>query len=678
MAWQIGGDVGGTFTDLLALDPERGVFRVAKVPSTPEDQSVGFIDGLAVLEADLAAVAALVHGTTVATNAVLERKGARCGLITTAGFRDILELGRRTRPNPYGMTGSFEALIPRDLRAEVPERIDAAGRILTPLDEAAVRQEVRRLRERGAEALVIHFVHAYANPAHEQRCAEIARDIWPNRFVTLGSDILREVREFERGSTAALNGYVQPIVSRYLGRLSQNLRSAGLNNELLVMQGNGGMMAAGTAIDLAVHTVMSGPAAGAIAAARIGVQAGYPNLVACDMGGTSFDVSLIAAGEPALSAEKDIAYGVPLRVPLVDIHTIGAGGGSIARITRAGLLQVGPESAGARPGPIAYARGGTAVTVTDANLVLGRLNPDRLTGVAGGAPMERIAAAIEEQIGAPLGLDTVDAAAAVLAVTSNQLAHAIRLVSVEKGHDPRDFALFAFGGAGPLHAVEIARELGIPTVLVPRFPGITSGLGCVLAPVRHDFVQSIGQPLADAATAEIDRRFADQTGAGQQLLDTEGVPLAEIVVVHEVDLLFRGQSHVFRVPVTAPGFDQRTVLADFLERYKARFDIELPEMTAMLVNLRTTVIGRRTPVDLAIFAPAIDGSAVTQPNGARQVRFNGGWLDTPIFDRASLGRGATLAGPAIVEQPDTTVVIDPGATAIVDDLGNLVISVGAA
>jgi N-methylhydantoinase A len=313
MAWQIGVDVGGTFTDLLALDPERGVFRVAKVPSTPEDQSV-------------AAVAALVHGTTVATNAVLERKGARCGLIATAGFRDVLELGRRTRPNPYGMTGSFEALIPRDLRAEVPERVDAAGRVLTPLDEAAVRREVHRLRERGAEALVIHFIHAYANPAHEQRCGEIAREIWPNRFVTLGSDILREVREFERGSTAALNGYVQPIVSRYLGRLSQNLRSAGLSNELLVMQGNVGMMAAATAIDLAVHTIMSGPAAGAIAAAQIGVQAGHPNLVAYDMGGTSFDVSLIVAGQPALSAEKDIAYGVPLRVPLVDIHTIGAGG----------------------------------------------------------------------------------------------------------------------------------------------------------------------------------------------------------------------------------------------------------------------------------------------------------------------------------------------------------------
>jgi N-methylhydantoinase A len=676
MAWQIGVDVGGTFTDLLALDPASGTFRVAKVPSTPEDQSVGFIAGLAALETDLATVAALVHGTTVATNAVLERKGARCGLITTAGFRDVLELGRRTRPNPYGMTGSFEALIPRDLRTEVAERIDAAGRVLTPLDEAAVRQAAHDLVERGADALVIHFIHSYANPAHERRCGEIVREIWPNRFVTLGSDILREVREFERGSTAALNGYVQPIVSRYLGRLSQNLRSAGLANELLVMQGNGGMMAVGTAIDLAVHTVMSGPAAGAIAAARIGVQAGHPNLVACDMGGTSFDVSLIAAGEPMLSAEKDIAYGVPLRVPLVDIHTIGAGGGSIARITRAGLLQVGPESAGARPGPIAYGRGGTAVTVTDANLVLGRLNPDRLTGVAAAAPMETVAAAIHQQIGAALGLDATAAAAAVLAVTTNQLAHAIRLVSVEKGHDPRDFALFAFGGAGPLHAVEIARELGIPTVLVPRFPGITSGLGCVLAPVRHDFVQSIGQPLAEASIAHIDGRFADQAAAGRRLLGEDGVPLAEIVVRHEVDLLFRGQSHVFRVPVTAPGFDPDTVLVDFIELYKARFDIELPEMTAMLVNLRTTVIGRRAPVDLAIFAPSSDASSVPRPTGTRQVLFNAGWFDTAIFDRASLGRGATLAGPAIVEQPDTTVVIDPGATAIVDGLGNLVISVG--
>ncbi len=676
MAWQIGADVGGTFTDLLALDPVTGLFRVAKVPSTPEDQSIGFVAGLDVLGIDYAAVAALIHGTTVATNAVLERKGARCGLLTTAGFRDVLELGRRTRPNAYGMTGSFEALIPRELRVEIAERIDAAGRVLIPLDEPAVRRAVQNLRERGAEGLVIHFIHAYANPAHERRCAEIAREIWPNRFVTLGSEVLCEAREFERGSTAALNGYVQPIVSRYLGRLSQNLRGAGLADELLVMQGNGGMMAAETATDLAVHTIMSGPAAGAIAAARIGVQAGHPNLVACDMGGTSFDVSLIVAGEPALSAEKDIAYGVPLRVPLVDIHTIGAGGGSIARVTQAGILQVGPESAGARPGPIAYGRGGSAATVTDANLVLGRLNPEHLTGVGAITGLDAVGAAIRAQIGDPLGLDTTGAAAAILAVTTNQLANAIRLVSVEKGHDPRDFALFAFGGAGPLHAVEIARELGIPTVLVPRFPGITSGLGCVLADVRHDFVQSIGQRLADVVAGELDARFAEQAEAGRRLLDSDGVPIVEIVTRHEADLQFRGQSHVFRVPVASPGFDRRRVLTDFVERYKVRFDIELPGMQAMLVNLRTAVIGRRPDVDLAVLAGPRDRAGAAAPTGKRRVHFSGGWRDTAIFDRKALAYGAALFGPAIIEQPDTTVVIDPGASATVDRLGNLVISAG--
>jgi N-methylhydantoinase A len=398
------------------------------------------------------------------------------------------------------------------------------------------------------------------------------------------------------------------------------------------------------------------------------------------MGGTSFDVSLIASGEPALSAEKDIAYGVPLRVPLVDIHTIGAGGGSIARITRAGLLQVGPESAGARPGPIAYGRGGRFVTVTDANLVLGRLNPDHLTGVDAVAASDTIGAAIDEQVGGPLGLDTVAAAAAILAVTTNQLAHAIRLVSVEKGHDPRDFALFAFGGAGPLHAVEIARELGIPTVLVPRFPGITSGLGCVLADVRHDFVQSVGQPLASVVTEDIDARFADQALVGKRLLADDGVPLVETIVRHEADLLFRGQSHVFRVPVTAPGFDPAQVLHDFMARYKARFDIELPEMTAMLANIRTTVIGRRAAIDLALFAP-ISSHSPSSSTGAgtnRRVYFRDRWFDTAIHDRASLTRGMRLAGPAIVEQPDTTIVIDPGAIATVDALGNLIITVGDA
>ncbi|MBV8889301.1 MAG: hydantoinase/oxoprolinase family protein [Alphaproteobacteria bacterium] len=678
MSWQVGVDVGGTFTDLLALDPETGGLRVAKVPSTPADQSLGFMAGLAALGLDLGSLAAVVHGTTVATNAVLERKGARCGLLTTAGFRDVLELGRRTRPQAYGMTGSFEALIPRELRLEVPERIDARGRVLVPLDETAARAALHALIAAGAEALVIHFIHSYANPAHERRCAQIAREIWPNGFVSCGSEILAEAREFERGSTAALNGYVQPVVSRYIGRLSQRLSSAGLGRDLLLMQGNGGMMSAGMAAEFAVHTVMSGPAAGAIAAGRIGAQAGFPNLVACDMGGTSFDVSVIRGGEPALTTENDIAYGVPLRVPLVDIHTIGAGGGSIARLTRAGILQVGPESAGSNPGPVAYRRGGTLPTVTDANLLLGRLNPATLGGAAGPVDAAAIGAAISARLGDPLGLDATAAAAAVLAVTTNQLANAIRLVSVEKGHDPRDFALFAFGGAGPLHAVQIARELGVPHVLVPRFPGLTSALGCVLADVRHDFVRTVAVPLLAADAAGIEAAFAEQENAGRDLLRREGVPVVEVAIGHEADLLFAGQSHLFRIPIGRP-FDARCVLRDFTARYKDRFDIELPEMQAVLTNLRTTATGRRADIGLAMFAPEpMDRAGHPEPAEVRPVHFDGGWHQTAVFARGALPGGAEIAGPAILEQADTTIVIDPGATARVDGFGNLIIAVGAA
>ena len=405
--WQAGVDVGGTFTDLLFVDEGERRFRVTKVPSTPDDQSRGMMTGIrdSGLAAD--ALGSLVHGTTVGTNAILERKGVVCGLITTVGFRDVLELGRRTRPFGYGMIGSFEALIPRQLRVEVPERLDARGNVLTPLDEEAVRRAIRFLIAGGAEALVISFLHSYVNPAHERRAGEIARELWPNPFISVGSDILREVREFERGTTAAVNGYIQPIMSRYLGRLQKELKLARFPTELLVMQGNGGTMSGKAAADHAVQTVMSGPAAGALAAARIGQQSGHPNLIGCDMGGTSFDVTLIRNGEPALSAEKDIAYGVPIRVPMIDVHTIGAGGGSIARITKAGILQVVPDSAGATPGPICYGRGGTEPTVTDANLVLGKLDPTALPGVAGGVSIDTIAAAIVEKIGAPLGVGAI-------------------------------------------------------------------------------------------------------------------------------------------------------------------------------------------------------------------------------------------------------------------------------
>lgn len=673
--WQVGVDVGGTFTDVVVVSPGDGAFRVAKVPSTPGDQSEGVMAGLRQAGLSLAEAAAFVHGTTVGTNAVLERKGVPCGLITTMGFRDTLELGRRTRPNPYGMIGSFEPLIPRQLRLEIPERMDAAGRVLVPLDEPALRDAIGELLARGAEALVIHFLHSYANPAHERRAAEIARAIWPNPHVTVGHEILSEVREFERASTAAVNASIQPIMARYLGRLATRLAEGGFAPEPLVMQGNAGTMTLRGASEHAVQTVMSGPAAGALAAARVGVEAGIPNVIACDMGGTSFDVSLIRDGVPALSAEKDLAYGVPVRVPMIDIHTIGAGGGSIARVNQAGILQVGPESAGSRPGPICYGRGGTAVTVTDANLLLGRLDPASMPGIEAPAAIETVREALADQIGRPLGLDPIAAAQAVITVATNHLASAIRMVSIEKGFDPRDFALFAFGGAGPLHATALAMELGVPRVLVPRFPGATSALGCILADLRHDFVQTVNLPLSEADGAVMDAILAEQAARGRAIIEAERVPVDGIRVLHEADLLFRGQSHVFRMPVASPGFDPAAVMADFAARYKARFDIELAEMRAQLVNLRTCVLGLRPKVGMALFARPGGGTGAG-PRATRPVHFGGKVHDTPIWRREDLPPDRGLEGPLIVEQMDATTVVDPGARLAVDGFGNLIVSVG--
>lgn len=678
-SWQVGVDVGGTFTDIMAVEAGSASFRVAKVPSTPGDQSVGVISGLKSLGIALSDVTAFVHGTTVGTNAVLERKGVRCGLITTMGFRDMLELGRRTRPQLYGLTGSFEALVPRELRVEIPERVGAAGQVIVPLDEAAVREAAEHLVAAGAEALVIHFLHSYANPDHELRAAEIARSIWPNRFVTVGHEILREVREFERGSTAAVNAYIQPLMWRYLSRLGDELKANGMARTLLVMQGNAGTMTATAAADHAAQTVMSGPAAGALAAARIGNEAGIGNLIACDMGGTSFDVSLIKGGEPALSAEKDVAYGVPVRVPMIDIHTIGAGGGSIARIDNAGLLQVGPDSAGSWPGPVCYGRGGTEPTVTDANLVLGRLDPHAMPGVESPVPVDEVREIIRRRIGEPLGLDGDAAAAAILDVATNQIGGAIRLVSVERGEDPRDYAIFAFGGAGALHAVALARELGIPKVLVPRFPGATSALGCILADLRHDFVRTIGKPLLECDGAAIDSIFAEQRVEGEKLIAEDDVPVVGLVVRHEADLLFRGQSHVFRIPVDSPGFDPEQMLARFHALYRDRFDIDLGEMRAMLTNLRTTVLGTRETVSTATFAPLIASEVPADAAERRRlVQFAGRLWDTPILRREHFAVGQRITGPAIIEQMDATTVLDPGASLVVDPNGNLIITVGDA
>jgi N-methylhydantoinase A len=672
----VGVDIGGTFTDLIVVDPASGAVRVAKVPTTPGKLADGFLAALAAADCAPDRLEVIVHGTTIATNAILERKGSVAGLITTRGFRDTLEIGRRTRPSAYGLAGTFEPLISREYRYEVAERVDAEGRVVVPLDEIAVQLAAQALRARGAEAVAIHFLHSYANRDHELRAKQVVRDVWHNDFVTAGSEILAEFREFERGSTVAVNAYVQPLIDRYLRGLVGELRRRGFAGPFLVTQGNGGSMSAEVAVEHAVHTVLSGPAAGVIAAARIGQATGRSNLISIDMGGTSLDVGVVTGGAPAITTEKDLAYGIPIRVAMVDVHTIGAGGGSIARLNLASILEVGPASAGARPGPICFGRGGQLPTTTDANFVLGRLNPDQLLGVERVVSRPEVAARLAEEIGRALDLDGVGVASAIIQVANDRMASAIRLVTLERGYDPRDFALLVFGGAGPLHAVALARELGIPTVIVPPLPGITSALGCLVAEVRHDFVQTVNVRLADADPEQVEAFLSDQVGRGQALLAAEAVPVDSIVAAHEADLQFEGQSHVIRLPLARP-FDRAALRAQFVETYRERFGVVLPAIPSRLVNVRTSVAGRRPVIDLASLgrpaAPAADTAAAQI--GRRPVWFAGAWIDTPIYDRARLPLGASFAGPAILEQLDSTTVIDPDVRSAVDVAGNLILTV---
>jgi N-methylhydantoinase A len=673
-------DVGGTFTDLILVDGRNGGrVHIAKTPTTPENQAYGVVVGLAETGFAVGDIDLIVHGTTTTTNAVLERRLARTGMITTRGFRDVIELGRRTRPQPYGMTGTFRPVIPRDLRLEVAERVEASGTVRIPLDEAEMRDAVARLLAAGCESLVIHFLHAYANPSHERRAAEIAAESWPNGYITMGHALLSEAREFERGVTAAVNASVQPILERYVERLRQELAVRGYARDFLIMNGNGGMISARFVTAEAAKTVMSGPASGVIAAAYTGRRAGYRNLVTYDMGGTSTDVALILDAQPAVSNETEIEYAMPIHVPMVAVHTVGAGGGSIARVDASGLIQVGPESAGAAPGPICYGRGGVEPTITDANLLLGRLDPRRLLAVDAPVTVEHINEIFARRIGKPAGLDAIAAAGAVLRLGNMKMAGAIRMVSVSRGHDPRDFALFAFGGAGPLHATALARELGLPKVLIPARPGITNALGCVVADLRHDFVNTLNQPVARVDEAKVREVLERQRQDGAALIAKEAVTPDEIRYAHSADMQFVGQTHILNVPLPSAEVTRDMLQHLFEKAYFARFRVELPEIRANLVNLNTSVIGVRPSVDLSsLIDPA--GRAATLAGARREIRpvwYDGRWLDTPVYTREKLPLDAQIAGPAILEQMDATAVLEPGDRASSDADGNIVIEIGS-
>jgi N-methylhydantoinase A len=667
LSWIAGIDVGGTFTDLIALEADSGEVRLAKVPTTPENQAYGVLAAMEAAKLDCGSLALIVHGTTTTTNALLERNLAKTGLVTTKGFRDVLELGRRTRPTPYGLRGRFEPLIPRELRLEVAGRMDAQGEEVAPLDEAGVREAAKKLAAAGCESLVIHFLHSYVNPAHERRALVIARELWPTRYVTAGHTLLSEYREYERGVTAAVNASVQPVLDRYLARLAQELERRGYRRTLLVMQGNGGTVAASAAADAAVNTVMSGPASGVIAAAYTASAAGFPHAISYDMGGTSTDVGLILDGVPQVSSELELEYAMPVHVPMVDVHTIGAGGGSIASIGDDGLLKVGPRSAGAIPGPICYGRGGTEPTITDANLVLGRLNPESLLGVEGRADLERVRQIIGERIGKPLGLDATQAAAAIVRIANDRMAGAIRMVSLARGHDPRDFVLLPFGGAGPLHAAALARELGIPRLLVPARPGITNALGCAASDLRHDFVNTVNVPVPALDAAQARAILESQVAQGRALLERDGVRIESVRLLFSADMQFQGQSHLLTVPLPGVELSREDLQQRFDRAYWDRFGVELPEIRAVLVNLHTAVIGLRPRLDLKLLA---DGCKVGEVR-KRSVWFDGGWRETPVHRRGSVP--ASITGPAIIEQLDCTIVLEPGNRAATDAVGNLVV-----
>ena len=668
-------DVGGTFTDLLLFNAV-GELVIGKTPTTLDNQAFGVMNALSQCDTELSAIDTIVHGTTTTTNAVLERKLARTGMITTRGFRDIIELGRRTRPQPYGMFGQFNPVIPRNLRLEVTERMDADGNVLIPLDEQEVIAAVQQLQAMGCESLVIHYLHAYANTSHEQRTAEIAAQHWPNDYITTGHSLLSEYREYERGVTASINASVQPILHNYIGRLQGELKSAGYQRDLLVMNGNGGMVSASRVVRESAKTVMSGPASGVMAAAYTAKRAGINDIITYDMGGTSTDVAMILDAIPGVSNELEVEYAMPIHVPMVDVRTIGSGGGSIASVNEAGILQVGPDSAGATPGPVCYGLGGTEPTISDANLVLGRLNTSSFLSNRD-VSLDDVRSAIDKKIAQPLGLSVEEAAAAILTIANNKMAGAVRMVSISRGHDPRDFSLFAFGGAGPLHAVAIARELGIPKVLIPARPGITNALGCVVANVRHDFVNTINSPLDNIDDATLADTFNAQRDRGMQLIEDESVTIDNIQYRYSADMQFIGQTHLLNVPVDSPEVTRETLQQRFEEVYHQRFHVELSEIRANLVNINTSVIGTRPELDLSrLIDPAGRSAKLSDAlSETRDCWIADGWQRTNIYKRELMPLDAVLQGPAIIEQMDTTVVLEDNCTARSDDDGNLHIEV---
>jgi N-methylhydantoinase A len=692
--YRLGIDVGGTFTDGALVDETTGEILIVKVPTTPVDPAIGF---MATVERALQrshstsdTVRLVVHATTVATNALIEGKTARVGMITTKGFRDVLEIGRQIRSRLYDVhLTKPRPLVSRRWSFEVRERLDAEGRVLEPLDAEGVRQAVRQLKAEQVEAIVCCFLHSYINPAHERLAAEILRVEYPEAFLSISSEVCPEFREYLRASTTAVNAAVMPIVSRYLDALESRLQAQGISAPFYVMQSSGGMMSVQSAKQRPVYMVESGPAAGVIAAGAFALPHGYTNVISFDMGGTTAKVGLIRDAQPHLSTEFEVGgqaitplgegrgSGYAVRTPVIDLVEVGAGGGSEAWIDAGGALRVGPRSAGAVPGPVCYGQGGTTPTITDANLLLGRLNADFFLGGEIALDLEASREAMSAHCGQPLNLDPVQAASGIVEIANAHMMGAIRLISVQRGYDPRDFVLVAFGGAGPLHANALARELGIPMILIPPSPGIASALGLLMTDLKHEFVATRRQFLANLEPTVLVELFSDFERQGEALLGREGIAPAQRRLVRTLDLRYRGQSHELTVAVPTGALtlqDLERVHEQFHEAHARAYGYAAREDPVELVNVRLTAIGV-SPKPHAKALPPGKGDFNEAVKGVRPVWFSdtSGFTACPIVDRYRLRWGDVVPGPAVIEEVDSTTVVHPGYEALVDDYGNLLL-----
>ncbi|WP_290901161.1 hydantoinase/oxoprolinase family protein [Ferroglobus sp.] len=681
---RIGIDVGGTFTDVVLVDDQSGKLYHTKTPTTPKDLTVGVLRGiekiLEISSAEIENLKYIVHGTTIGTNALIERKGAKTGLITTEGFIDVLEIGRFQRPKEglYDMTvDNPEPLVPRYLRKGVKERVNSKGEIVKPLDEKSAREAVEFLISEGVESIAVSFLFSFLNPTHERRVREIIKEINPEIYVSLSSDIAPEFREYERTSTTVLNAYLQPILERYLEDLQKKLEKKYGIEDLRIMLVHGGIMPAETAKKYAVAIVNSGPVGGVVAGSFIGNILGFENIITVDMGGTSFDISLIERGTPVVTTEGKFE-GYPVKIPIVDVHTIGAGGGSIAWLDKAGVLNVGPQSAGADPGPACYAKGGENATVTDANLVLGRLSAENFLG--GEMKLdESLARKVISKLANQMDMSVEEVAMGIIRVADAKMEKGIATCSTERGYDVREFALVAFGGAGPLHAVQIAMDLNIPWVVIPPLPSEYSAFGLLVADIKHDYVRSYIAEEDEVDLSLLQSYFAELEKRGIEQLRKEGVREEDMEIKWSMDMRYSGQSYELNIPIergtkfTKESFKE--IVKRFHKRHEEVYTYSSEDEKVEIVNLRVTAIGKVPKIQLE----KIEKGNRSPPSKAlkeeREVYFGNGFLRVPVYTRELMLAGNVVEGPCIIEEKFSTTVIHSGCKAKIDDFGNIIVEV---